>query len=453
MTWIDLTDVIEFLGAEPSVTGIQRVALDLTSAMCALSGGCRPCAYCEEDAVFKTAPLEELLAYAAQGEKMQSAAERLRRRVAKTAVSLVPRKLRRKLGLGKAPTARIKIAVGSRAHFRRGDVFVCLGAFWQSPNHVHRMQKAVFVNEMKFALMVHDLIPVNHSVWFSQESANGWSARLKDLLRLADCIFANSQFTANEIRRFAVDNKVAIGPITVVRLGDPTFVWASRAAHLSHPPSLPGPLPALARLRGRAGRGPGGYGSAPQYRGANFVLMVSSIDVRKNQKFLLPIWSRLICELGREATPDLLLIGKNANGGREFLALVDESPELKGKVVVLNQVRDNELAWYYRRALFTVFPSLAEGWGFPVAESLSFGKVCVASDVDALPEVGKDLVSYFAANDLHGAYDLIKGLIVNPTERMRLEQAIADRYQPTEWAAAANAILAALSRTERPREP
>ncbi len=133
--------------------------------------------------------------------------------------------------------------------------------------------------------------------------------------------------------------------------------------------------------------------------------------------------------------------------------MVDESPELKGKVVVLNQVRDTELAWYYRRALFTVFPSLAEGWGFPVAESLSFGKVCVASDVDALPEVGKDLVSYFAANDLHGAYDLIKGLIVNPAKRMRLEQAIADRYQPTEWAAAANAILAALSRTERPREP
>jgi glycosyltransferase involved in cell wall biosynthesis len=443
MTWIDLTDVIEFLATEPSVTGIQRVALELTTAMRAASRDCEACAYCEENAAFKTAPLEELLAYAAQGEKMPGAADRLKRRVAKTAVSLVPRKLRHKLGLGKTPTSRTKIAIGSEAHFQPGDIFICLGAFWQNPNHVHRMQKAVFVSDMKFALMVHDLIPVNHSDWFPQESANWWSERLKDLLRLADYVFANSQFTANEIGRFAADNRVPIGRITVVRLGDPTFVRASRAAPVS-------PLSGLPRKRGRAGRG---RAADPQYHGANFVLMVSSIDVRKNQKFLLPVWSRLIRELGREATPDVLLIGKNASRSREFLALLDDSPELRGKVVVLNQVGDDELAWYYQRALFTVFPSLAEGWGFPVAESLSFGKVCVASDVDAVPEAGGDLVSYFAANDLHGAYDLIKGLIVNPAERVRLEQAIADKYRPTEWATAANVILAALSKAEGPGEP
>jgi glycosyltransferase involved in cell wall biosynthesis len=429
MTWIDITDVIDFLETAPSVTGIQRAALDLTTAMCALSRNCRTCTYCEEDAVFKTASLEELLACTERSEKAQSGTNRVKRRIIKTAVSLVPKKLRNKLGLGKTPAKRKKIPIGSKADFNRGDTFLFLGAFWHNPNHVHRIEKAVFVDDMKFALMVHDLIPVNHSYWFSQELTSWWSEKLKELLRMVDHVFVNSQFTANEVRRFASDNDIPIRPITTVRLGDPTFIRASNATHLG-------------KANGGADR---------QYGGLHFVLMVSSIDIRKNQKFLLPIWSRLIRELGRDLTPDLLLIGKNGNRGHEFLSLLAESTELTGKIIVLNRVRDQELAWYYQRALFTVFPSLAEGWGFPVAESLSFGKVCISSDIDSIREVGGDLVSYFAANDFRDAYKLIKGLIVNPAERARLERLIANRYQPTQWATAANVIRGALSNTETAR--
>ncbi len=426
MTWIDVTDVIEFLQTAPSVTGIQRATLDLTAAICAVSGNCRPCAYCEEDAVFKTASLEELLVCTARA---QSTPNRFKRRIAKTAVSLVPKKLRNKLGLGRKLMPR-KIPIGSTADFHRGDVFFFPGAFWQNPNHVHRIRKAVFVNDMKFALMVHDLIPVNHSSWFSQELTSSWSEKLKELLRMVDHVFVNSQFTANEVRSFASDNDVPIRPITTVRLGDPTFLQAPNTARL----------------------GKASGGADPQYGGVNFVLMVSSIDIRKNQTFLLPIWSRLIRELGREATPDLLLIGKNGHRSHEFLSLLAESAELKGKIIVLNRVRDQELARYYQRALFTVFPSLAEGWGFPVAESLSFGKVCVSSEIDSIREVGGDLVSYVAANDFRSAYKLIKGLIVNPAERARLESLIASRYQPTQWATAANVILGALSTRRQPDE-
>jgi glycosyltransferase involved in cell wall biosynthesis len=428
MTWIDVTDIIDFLAAAPSVTGIQRAALDLTAAMCAASPDCRTCAYCKEDGVFKAVALEELLARMERPARTQDSVNRIKARILKTAVSLVPRRLRKKFE--KAPKTGKKIPITFGADLRRGDTFVSLGAFWHDQNHVHRIQKAVFVNDMKFALMIYDLIPINHSYWFSPEVTSAWSEKIKNLLRLADYIFAISHFTANEVRKFAFDNGIPIGPITIVRLGDPAFTRTPSATGLD-----------------RAGGSPG-----PQYKGASFVLMVSSIDIRKNQTFLLPIWSRLVRELGREATPDLLLVGKNANRGNEFLALLNESPELDGKVVVLNEVRDNELAWYYRKALFTVFPSRAEGWGFPVAESLSFGKVCVSSDADSIREVGGDFVSYFAADDHNGAYKLIKSLIINPDERARLESVIATRYRPVEWATAAGVILTALSKAESARE-
>lgn len=395
--------------------------------MCAASRDCQTCAYCKEDDVFKAVALEELLARIEHPPATQGWLDRIKGRLLKTAVSLIPKRLRKKL---KKAKKRKTIPIKSKANLRRGDTFLSVGAFWHDQNHVHRIQKAVFVNDMKFALMIYDLIPINHSHWFSRELTSGWSEKMKNLLQLANYIFAISQFTANEVRKFASDNRIPIRPITTVRLGDPTFIRTSSATSL----------------------GGAGGGADPQYGGANFVLMVSSIDIRKNQTFLLPIWSRLVRELGREATPDLLLVGKNANRSNEFLALLNESPELNGKVVVLNQVRDNELAWYYRKALLTVFPSLAEGWGFPVAESLSFGKVCVSSDADSIREVGGDFVSYFAANDLNGAYSLIKSLIVNPAERARLESIIAAQYRPAEWTTAAEVILAALSKAETAHE-
>ncbi len=43
------------------------------------------------------------------------------------------------------------------------------------------------------------------------------------------------------------------------------------------------------------------------------------------------------------------------------------------------------LASLYRGARFTIFPSLYEGWGLPVTESLGYGKVCIASSSTSIP--------------------------------------------------------------------
>jgi len=104
MIWIDVTDVIDFLETEPSVTGIQRAALDLATAMCAVSRNCRTCAYCEDDSVFRTVSLKELLACMERSERAQNRTDLIKRRIIKTSVSLVRKKLRSKLGLGKKPT-------------------------------------------------------------------------------------------------------------------------------------------------------------------------------------------------------------------------------------------------------------------------------------------------------------------------------------------------------------
>jgi glycosyltransferase involved in cell wall biosynthesis len=66
------------------------------------------------------------------------------------------------------------------------------------------------------------------------------------------------------------------------------------------------------------------------------------------------------------------------------------------------------------RACFTVFPSLCEGWGLPIAESLAHGKFFVASNRTSIPEVGGDLIDYFDPSDDDDALAKIERLLFEP---------------------------------------
>jgi glycosyltransferase involved in cell wall biosynthesis len=438
MIWLDFSDLVYHFETQPAYTGIQRVELDLASAMRAIHKDVRICACFDGDGTFKTVPLEELIAWVewpvTQPPSLTQQPNAIVRRIRKTAVSLVPKIIRYRLGFDRKQLRRPKLVREGKANFKEGDVLLMLGAFWYAENHVDRIQNVVFVNGLKLSILVHDLIPVNQPHWFTPEHSNSWGDKLRTLLRQTECIFSSSQNTADEIRHFASSHKIRTGEITPVRFGDPTFIRRDISTHGCADKNANAP-------------------AILQYRGKNFVLMVSTFEIRKNQKVLLPIWSRLLREFGREQTPDLLLVGKAGPGLSQFLSLLDGSPELKTKITILPKVYDGELAHYYKSSLFTVFPSLTEGWGLPVAESLSFGKVCVASDAGAIPEAGGKFIRYFPVNDLGAAYNAIKELVMNPEERRRLESVIANEYHSTEWTLSARTILETLGAVPRTVDP
>ncbi len=142
-------------------------------------------------------------------------------------------------------------------------------------------------------------------------------------------------------------------------------------------------------------------------------LFVSSIGLRKNQGGLVRAWERLHAEFGDDL-PTLVLVGVNYDGG-EVERYVARTGAAGGKVVVFGAATDAELAALYRACDFTVFPSLHEGWGLPVGESLWMGKPCVASGATSMPEVGGEHVVYFDPLD-------------EPAMDAALREAIAGRF-------------------------
>jgi len=174
--------------------------------------------------------------------------------------------------------------------------------------------------------------------------------------------------------------------------------------------------------------------------GKRFILFVSTIERRKNHETLYRAYTRLV-DQGERDLPKLVFVGMVGWGVSDFLADLRFDPRISGLVEVLTNVSDADLTWLYKNALFTVFPSLYEGWGLAVAESLASGKFCLASNAASIPEVGGDLIEYLDPWDVPKWAERLKWYFDHPEELKQAEERIKVEYAPKAWQDTAKAIF------------
>lgn len=100
------------------------------------------------------------------------------------------------------------------------------------------------------------------------------------------------------------------------------------------------------------------------------------------------------------------------------------------KQILQYDIDDNNLAYFYKNAIAFIFPSLYEGFGFPILESFACGCPVACSDTGSFPEIAGDAAYYFdpyneesmknAIIQLIKNDDLRKELIVKGKERLKL---------------------------------
>lgn len=118
-----------------------------------------------------------------------------------------------------------------------------------------------------------------------------------------------------------------------------------------------------------------------------FFMHVGVCTGRKNPDVLL----ESICLLaGLTNSPFVLLfVGPyqvDQNAKKHILDLA-QALNILDKILFAGDVSDQVLASLYQEAVSLVFPSLYEGFGYPVAEALACGGRCITSDSSSLPEV------------------------------------------------------------------
>ena len=308
----------------------------------------------------------------------------------------------------------------SQIDITEGDTIVLFGGAWiRNPHYLHDLLCIKRARRVSLVATVYDVIQWKFMNWFPKGIGAEFTKNLERLLQFTDRVITCSECSASDIRDFAIANNIPAPPIDVFKLGD-------EAKSIDPDAELQ-----MEKL-------------APLLDNIPFILYVSALDVRKNHRLLLDLWTRLVAEYGAKA-PKLVLVGSVGWGGEEIVKALESSPALKTKVFVLLGINDLSLEWLYRLCFFTVYPSHYEGWGLPVAESLRHGKFCIASSAGSLSEIAPDKVEMVDPLDFSGWYQKIVKYAFSPSLTERKNK-IASTYLPFSWTESAQVVLGILGK-------
>lgn len=294
-----------------------------------------------------------------------------------------------------------------------GDCMIVLGSPWFHDDYVKTVRWLRDELRVRFGLLMHDLIPVRRPEWCDRSVIVRFSAWHRTVLPFADQVFANSRYTAEDVAAWAESRGIALqNPVRPVPIGTglkPEPVGDADA--LNH-------LPA-----------PGSY-----------VLFVSTLEARKNHALLFRVWRRLLSDLPRDSVPTLVFAGNVGWLVADLMQQLENARWLDGKIRLVSHPSDAELSALYRGCKFTIFPSLHEGWGLPVSESLALGQPCLASATTALPEAGGDLARYFDPENFDSAYSAIRAVLDDPAGLEDWRRTVRRDFRPVSWAESARVI-------------
>lgn len=270
----------------------------------------------------------------------------------------------------------------------------------------------VAARSCRFAAVFHDAIPLQHPHITWPQSVARQPGYMK-LLAQFDRVWAVSAASRADLlgywRWLGIERPP---PVEVLALG----------ADFNRQPRVTGrPAPPAARL-----------------------LCIGILEPRKNQSLLLDacedLWAAGLAF-------ELHLVGRvNPHFGRPIAARVRELQRTHRTALHFHEAADDAtVAQLYATARAAVFPTIAEGCGLPLLESLWQGVPCVCSDLPVLREnaAGGGCLPA-AAGDRAAWRDALRRIVTDDALTARLATEAATRPLPT-WRESAAVLAAALT--------
>lgn len=163
-----------------------------------------------------------------------------------------------------------------------------------------------------------------------------------------------------------------------------------------------------------------------------YVLYVGSEAPRKNFKRVVDAFGRIADEF-----PNLKLVKVGSpqfSHAREQVVGQIESLGLSSRVVFTEGVSEGDLALFYNKAELFIFPSLYEGFGFPVLEAMACGTPVICSNTASLPELVGDAALLVDPYDVDGVAAAMRRVLSETTLSEYLRNAGLKQAHRFTWA-------------------
>ena len=296
---------------------------------------------------------------------------------------------------------------GRRQHLMRdtcfapGDVYVSASGDWAPAGKLKQVSR-IREQGVRTILLCHDLIPVLFPELCRREVIELFDGYPAALAAAADTVMCDSNNTKSDLEGYLSLHDLPHPRLMTIPLGaDHEAVEADGS-----------------RLASSLGR--------------DFILYVSTLERRKNHETIYRAYVKAREERG-VAPPLCVFAGSPGWGAEQVIADIEADARVNRDFLLLNRVTDSELQWLYQHCLFTIYPSLYEGWGLPIVESLRNGKFVISSNSSSLPEAGGAFVEYADPKCPDAWADRILYYAGNRSALREKEDIIRRSYVPISW--------------------
>ncbi len=240
---------------------------------------------------------------------------------------------------------------------------------WLDPADVlHATNYLTPPSSLPTVVTIHDCAFVRYPE-LASDDARTYKSVIQRAIRRGATAHTPSEFVAHEVDEIFGPGLIRAGRVVVIPWGIPSVL---RDLGLSDP------------LREAIADRP-------------FVLSLGTVEPRKN----LP---HLVAAFGRAANDhaDLVLViaGPDGSAGPALDAAITRLPQtLRDRVLRVGAVNDRDRSSLLHRAAVLAYPSISEGFGFPVLEAMIAGTPVVAARAGSIPEIAGDAARLVDATD------------------------------------------------------
>jgi len=297
--------------------------------------------------------------------------------------------------------------------FNREYIFFDLDSVWNHPLKRSYLYPILKKQQTKIVVHIYDTIPVTEPQFCHEVTVVNFMECLGAQLKHADLIIANAQATVNSMKNIIGHTDVKKLNVKVVKLG-----CDLKNGNFNKP------------YRDLIAKIP---------RKGKYVLMVGTIEPRKNHAYVLNAFEKVLFQEGIS----LVLAGRVGWNVEGLMKRIREHPEYEKRLYLIEDASDEEIVYLYNHALAVAFPSYNEGFGLPVIEAMNHGALVLAADIPVLREVGGERCRYFSLENTDEFINLVSLYCENEAFYHKEKEKISCFHAQT-WDDCANAMYGVL---------